>query len=103
MGAGKGPRTWEKSSTAPYTCLMSCDIILPQWVSKGNVEQPCGNDDKQKCLVFLQYLNPAALAPGPGLHVPNPDGSQSGEVRLDAKYLIDDFLQLIVVVLQCAI
>uniref|UniRef100_A0A8C5UDF6 Protein transport protein sec16 n=1 Tax=Malurus cyaneus samueli TaxID=2593467 RepID=A0A8C5UDF6_9PASS len=37
------------------------------------------------------YLNPAALPPGSGLPVPNPDGSQSGEVRLDAKYLINDF------------
>uniref|UniRef100_A0A674HDP4 Protein transport protein sec16 n=1 Tax=Taeniopygia guttata TaxID=59729 RepID=A0A674HDP4_TAEGU len=44
-----------------------------------------------------------ALPPGSGLHVPNPDGSQSGEVRLDAKYLINDFLQLIVVVLQWTI
>uniref|UniRef100_A0A8C3QW28 Protein transport protein sec16 n=1 Tax=Cyanoderma ruficeps TaxID=181631 RepID=A0A8C3QW28_9PASS len=26
-----------------------------------------------------EYLNPAALPPGSGLHVPNPDGSQSGE------------------------
>uniref|UniRef100_A0A8C3V870 Protein transport protein sec16 n=1 Tax=Catharus ustulatus TaxID=91951 RepID=A0A8C3V870_CATUS len=44
-----------------------------------------------------------ALPPGSGLHVPNPDGSQSGEVRLDAKYSINDFLQLIVVVSQWAI
>ncbi|XP_005055712.1 PREDICTED: protein transport protein Sec16A isoform X5 [Ficedula albicollis] len=27
-----------------------------------------------------EYLNPAALPPGSGLHVPNPDGSQSGEL-----------------------
>uniref|UniRef100_A0A8D2PID1 Protein transport protein sec16 n=1 Tax=Zosterops lateralis melanops TaxID=1220523 RepID=A0A8D2PID1_ZOSLA len=50
-----------------------------------------------------EYLNPAALPPGSGLHVPNPDGSQSGEVRLNAKYLNNDFLQLILVVLQWAI
>uniref|UniRef100_A0A8C3QWV9 Protein transport protein sec16 n=1 Tax=Cyanoderma ruficeps TaxID=181631 RepID=A0A8C3QWV9_9PASS len=52
------------------------------------------------CLAKSHFLS---LPPGSGLHVPNPDGSQSGEVRLDAKYLINDFLQLIVVVLQWAV
>uniref|UniRef100_A0A672V188 Protein transport protein sec16 n=1 Tax=Strigops habroptila TaxID=2489341 RepID=A0A672V188_STRHB len=37
------------------------------------------------------YLNPAILPPGSGLPVANPDGSQSGEVRLDSQSLADYF------------
>uniref|UniRef100_A0A8C6JL16 Protein transport protein sec16 n=1 Tax=Melopsittacus undulatus TaxID=13146 RepID=A0A8C6JL16_MELUD len=42
-------------------------------------------------LLSVCYLNPAILPPGSGLPVANPDGSQSGEVRLNSQWLADDF------------